>query len=352
MKPPGYIFLKQLGKGNYGTVNLVEKNDKLLAVKYISLPDNEKVRQIMLKEVDNLKLLSSPCSDFVVCYHGSRIINNTLLIEMEYIDGVTLLNYFTILYREVDKPVYLNLCLAVLKDITNGLNYIHSKGIIHRDIKPDNILISGKTKIQIKAKIVDIGLGCTPITSPSNISPSNISPSNISPSNNTNITNNITNNITKRKSTDENKIASQELNNRELNNEKIVTLCPNKSVFVDQKNREDFKMENKEKETECCKGGAGTFLFSAPEVIIYRVSYFSSDMFSLGATMYRIITLENIYPLTISTADELKNFIKTQEYPVLNTPNKNLNLIVNNLLNRNYLLRYTSSDLLSVLADL
>lgn len=304
MDAPGYIFIKQLGKGNFGTVNLVKNGEDLIAVKYIALPENEKVRESMIREAENLKILSNPCSPNVVCSYGSRVIHNTLLIEMEYIDGVTFLNYFEKLYKNLDRDIYLKLCTAALTDITKGIKYIHSKGIIHRDIKPDNILITGKTTIQIQAKIVDIGLGCNPIT-----------------------------------------------------------LCQNKSVFTNISNQDIFDKENKGQETKCCKGGAGTFLYSAPEVIIQKISYYASDMFSLAATMYRIITLENIYPLHISTAEQLKEFMKTEEYPKLkisnthntlktlnthNTHNK-LSLIVNNLLSRNFLLRYTADQVLELL---
>jgi serine/threonine protein kinase len=48
-----------------------------------------------------------------------------------------------------------NIAKIFFKQIVEGLGYIHSKGILHRDIKLDNILLDSKGKI----KIADFGVG-------------------------------------------------------------------------------------------------------------------------------------------------------------------------------------------------
>ena len=44
--------------------------------------------------------------------------------------------------------------------ILGGLDYMHKQGVIHRDIKPDNILIELKSDSSIAIKISDFGIGC------------------------------------------------------------------------------------------------------------------------------------------------------------------------------------------------
>ena len=75
--------------------------------------------------------------------------NNTAYIVMEYIDGIDLKQYVK----------YLNRCLKpeelfpLLKDVLKALNEVHKVNLIHRDISPDNIMLTR----QGKAKLIDFG---------------------------------------------------------------------------------------------------------------------------------------------------------------------------------------------------
>ena len=69
---------------------------------------------------------------------------------MEYVDGVTLNDYLA-----KDDRASIKVRLKIAHQIAEALAYIHSMGLSHRDLKPDNILITRRDE----AKIIDIGLG-------------------------------------------------------------------------------------------------------------------------------------------------------------------------------------------------
>ena len=72
------------------------------------------------------------------------------VIVMEYVDGITLDEFLG-----KDKRLQLKMRVDVAHQIADALTYIHSLGVSHRDLKPDNILIIRRNEV----KIIDIGLG-------------------------------------------------------------------------------------------------------------------------------------------------------------------------------------------------
>jgi serine/threonine protein kinase len=163
-----YEIIKEVGSGSFGKVyKAIRKSDgKTIALKIIKVPDDNTDRVIdqTQKEIDYLKKLSIPdCYPFVICYYDSYYDPNKkeFYIEMEYIEGTTLDKYVNELWEDENKSkedVYYYL-LLITKDIAEGLKYSHSKGVIHNDIKLQNIMVD-KNNIP---RIVDYGLACIAI---------------------------------------------------------------------------------------------------------------------------------------------------------------------------------------------
>ncbi len=75
--------------------------------------------------------------------------NQTAYLVMEYIDGISLKKYM----ERKNRPLPQEKVLKIMKPVLDSLALIHEKGIIHRDISPDNILITRKGEV----KLIDFG---------------------------------------------------------------------------------------------------------------------------------------------------------------------------------------------------
>ena len=163
-----YLSIEILGAGAQGSVEKVrrKRDGQIVAIKVITSKNIEKAKM----EVEILEEISRPqCNPFLACYlgHFYDFENGKFVIEMEYIPGKSLLKFIretssdtaesrsSVPARASSSKVYRYL-LLILRDLVTGLELVHSKGIIHSDIKPDNIIITPN----LVPKLVDFGLGC------------------------------------------------------------------------------------------------------------------------------------------------------------------------------------------------
>jgi serine/threonine protein kinase len=91
----------------------------------------------------------------IIKYLDSEIIDGTLFIYLEYISGGSI-KYILDKYGIIKE----NLIKLFLKQILEGLSYLHSRGIVHRDIKAGNILLDIKGNIKLS------DFGCSGICKP------------------------------------------------------------------------------------------------------------------------------------------------------------------------------------------
>src|SRR2546428_2397370 len=151
-----YRILSKLGAGGMGEVYLAQdtKLDRKVAIKFLprrSLQD-EQAKQRLTREAQVAASLDHPN----ICpIHEQLEENNHSLIVMQYVEGETLC------LRMQKKPLTSRESLEIVIQVADALAEAHSHGIIHRDIKPLNILVTPRGQVKVLdfglAKIVDQG---------------------------------------------------------------------------------------------------------------------------------------------------------------------------------------------------
>ncbi len=144
-----YRILKKLGEGGMGAVYLAEDADqKKIALKVlpkVAAREEDAVRRFM-REVDSARKLDHPN---IVRAGAAGEDKGFHYYVMEYVEGETLGGR---LKRTEFVPP--DEAAKVVLQIAQGLKYAHEQGFIHRDIKPDNLIVSKEGV----AKILDMGL--------------------------------------------------------------------------------------------------------------------------------------------------------------------------------------------------
>lgn len=145
-----YEPLEFLGEGGFAKVFKVKRKSdgKIIALKVSRL--DEKAKRFFLKEVRAWRLLNH--KNIVRLYNAFD--EPLPHLEIEFVDGIKLDGGAIRDLGKYPKPVDEEKALHLIKGIAEGLKHAHSKQVFHRDLKPQNVLITS----DLTPKITDWGL--------------------------------------------------------------------------------------------------------------------------------------------------------------------------------------------------
>jgi eukaryotic-like serine/threonine-protein kinase len=154
-----YLVVEMLGRGGMGVVYRAYDPDldraialKMLRIESDSGSASDKERTRLLREAQAMARLSHPN---VIAVHDVGLAEGAIFVAMEYVDGSTLRAWLTEQsrgWREV---------LAAYLQAGRGLAAAHAAGIVHRDFKPDNVMIE-RPRADVhevgRVRVLDFGL--------------------------------------------------------------------------------------------------------------------------------------------------------------------------------------------------
>ncbi|XP_033925808.1 NUAK family SNF1-like kinase 2 [Melopsittacus undulatus] len=144
-----YEFLETLGKGTYGKVKKArERSGKLVAIKSIR-KDKIKDEQDLVHIRREIEIMSSLNHPHIIAVHEVFENSSKIVIVMEYASKGDLYDYISERQRLTEHEAR-----HFFRQVVSAVYYCHKNGIVHRDLKLENILLDANGNI----KIADFGL--------------------------------------------------------------------------------------------------------------------------------------------------------------------------------------------------
>jgi tRNA A-37 threonylcarbamoyl transferase component Bud32 len=132
-----YDIEREIGQGAFATVYLARdlKHERKVAVKVLNADPTSDLSELrFIREIRTLARLQHPN---ILPLHDSGHVEALLYYVMPYISGDTVRDRI-----DREKQMSVEAACSIARDVADALAYAHAQGIIHRDIKPDNILLS------------------------------------------------------------------------------------------------------------------------------------------------------------------------------------------------------------------
>lgn len=171
----------EIGRGAFGAVNqmIFKRTNKVMAVKRIRSTVDEKEQKQLLMDLE-VVMKSNECN-YIVQFYGALFKEGDCWICMELMD-TSLDKFYKFVCEKLDQRIPESILAKITVATVQALNYLKEKlKIIHRDVKPSNILLHSRGDIKlcdfgISGQLVDSiartkDAGCRPYMAPERIDP-------------------------------------------------------------------------------------------------------------------------------------------------------------------------------------
>jgi serine/threonine protein kinase len=151
-RPPPYTLAELIGKGSFGRVYKATRTEssEVVAVKMICIDESDRVNPTVdtvkeiLKEVETLKLLSNRGAENINAVIDTLLVGPSMWIVTEYCAGGSVATLMRPTNGLQEKWI-----VPILREVAEAIFWVHKNGIIHRDIKCANVLVTETGSIQL-----------------------------------------------------------------------------------------------------------------------------------------------------------------------------------------------------------
>ena len=156
-------FMDVLGRGDFGTVykGHDHNSDSTIAAKQVSLVHKTDGNKIVTDTTEVLLQLNghdeyTENAEYILKVHDVKVYKMAMWIFTEYCDFGNLNCFFDAMWTILDREIQTKVKLMI--QITKGISFLHNRNIVHRDIKPGNILVKLEGSQRAVVKLGDSGL--------------------------------------------------------------------------------------------------------------------------------------------------------------------------------------------------
>ncbi len=156
----GYTIIERIGGGGKGVVFRAVKNDSGVSAAIKTLPfnrnKNKKKRSLEMfrREINITRQLEHPN---IIRYLGDGLSQGMPYLALEYVEGGTL---DELIRRSPERRLDLPTTVPLFIQILEAVAHMHNHFLVHRDIKPKNVLLDLRRGGGMAAKLSDMGLSC------------------------------------------------------------------------------------------------------------------------------------------------------------------------------------------------